>query len=260
VPSALLDFARRNSQADLMRDSRAARSVCLAAVLAAVGCSQRDPPAIMIDNSGGRILRWKAPEIVLTPMSEVGGTRPPPELGVALQRAAQRWNRALGKCGAPLLLANRETLDRPAILDDRVNAVLLHERSWCPPGVVEPDQCYPADLRGRTHVFPRLEDAEIVGADVELNAVTAGPAAATSRALDELEASLVHELGHVLGLDHPCGPNGRWNRSGQGLASCDSPAMRRQVMHPSWAAWAHGDDLTPTAEEVAAVCEAYRQP
>jgi hypothetical protein len=227
------------------------------ALLALSGCSERDVPAVMTRSPSGRALHWSKKEIVLTPAPESAGAQPPAVLRNALEAAVRRWNRALGDCGAPRLLANLETLSAPLVRDDVVNAVLLHERRWCPPGVVEPEDCYPGDVTGRTHLYPRLSrgssgDGELAGADIELNGVQGAPATRS------LEASLMHELGHVLGLDHPCGPNGDFRRSnGEQLSSCDDERAKRQLMHPSWAARVTGDDLAPTATEVAAVCAVY---
>ena len=220
------------------------------------GCAKRDVPAVIAETRSGSVLHWSNSDIVLTRAPEVAGGQPPERLQAALGRAAQRWNRALGQCGAPRLLLNTEKLERPLVQDDVINAVILHELRWCPPGVVEPDECYPEDLTGRTHLYPRLapghrDDGEIAGADVELNGVRG--------TLDErsLEASLMHELGHVLGLDHPCGPNSQSQSSRRKVTPCQGEALERQVMHPTWAARPHGDDLNPSAAEVEAVCAVY---
>ena len=186
----------------------------------------------------------------------MAGGQPPEMLRVALGRAAQRWNRAIGQCGAPRLLLNSEKLEQPLVQDDVINAVILHELRWCPPGAVEVGDCYPDDLTGRTHLYPRLapghrDDGEIAGADVELNGVSGTD--------DErsIEASLMHELGHVLGLDHPCGPNSQSQRSPRKVTACQGEALERQVMHPTWAARQHAGELDPSTAEVEAVCAVY---
>ncbi len=107
------------------------------ALLALSGCSARDVPAVMTQTPSGRALHWSKREIVLTPAPEMAGAQPPVALRNALASAVRRWNRALADCTAPRLLANLETLSTPLVRDDVVNAVLLHDRRWCPPGVVE---------------------------------------------------------------------------------------------------------------------------
>jgi hypothetical protein len=230
--------------------------VVVALTIPSGACAERDVPAVLARTPSGSALRWGAPQVVLTIAPETAGVAPANALVVALERATSRWNHALGKCGAPRLVVNRKVLGAPLIRDDLVNAVLLHEHSWCPPGTREPEECYPADLTGRSHLYPRLapgaaDDGALAGADIELNGVDFK---SDARAL---EASLLHELGHVLGLDHPCGVNADSQRSGGQPKPCTGEAIERQVMHPSWAARASGESFKPSSTEVAALCDVY---
>jgi hypothetical protein len=250
---------------DYRHTSVSGRLMAALSLLALVGgCDKPQGTAAMAETPSGRALRWPKREIVLTPSPETRGGKPPAQLGRALASAAMRWNRALDGCGAPRLLANREVLKGPLIQDDLVNAVLLHEKRWCPPASVQHEDCHPADLTGRTHLYPRLaphaaDDGELAGADIEINGVGQPWAGVspTPEAELRLEAILVHELGHVLGLDHPCGTNLAWSRAGKDLKPCGTPAMQDQVMHPSWAATIRGTDMAPSKAEVAAVCAVY---
>lgn len=231
----------------------------MAALLALAGCTERNVPAIVVQVPSGKVVRWPRREVVFTLAPDASGTRPPAALRTALDSAAERWNRALSGCDAPRLLTNREVLPTPLVGDDAVNVVLLHQQRWCPPGLVEPEDCYPRDSTGRTHLYPRIApgsptDGELNGADIELNGTPGAPP------VRSLEASLMHELGHVLGLDHPCGPNSDFHRSrGERLRSCDDEDSKRQLMHPSWAARGDVEGMTPTVAEVRAVCATYAQ-
>jgi hypothetical protein len=94
---------------------------------------------------------------------------------------------------------------------------------------------------------------------VELNGVgTSWAEPITPRAQLHLEALLLHELGHVLGLDHPCGPNGEFERKPHVVRPCDDVALRDRVMLPTWAEGEHNEQMAPSRAEVAAVCSLYQ--
>lgn len=246
------------------RHTAVTRQLVLAVVCLVAACNKPAGTADIAETPSGRELRWPTREVVLTPMAEVRAGSPPAQLVRALTSAAKRWNRALGQCSAPRLLVNQAVASEPQIRDDRINAVLLHEKRWCPPGSVQHEDCHPADLSGRTHLYPRLaqnapDDGVLSGADVEINGVGKpwGGGSPSPEAELQLEAILLHELGHVLGLDHPCGPNLAWSRAGKPLKPCDTPAMQDQVMHPSWKATSQPSDMAPSKAEVATICAAY---
>jgi hypothetical protein len=77
------------------------------------------------------------------------------------------------------------------------------------------DACYDMNALAITSVFSRTSDGEILDADVEINArfftwadvAAGGPLGAGSQ---DIQNTITHELGHVLGFDHTCrGPDGR---------------------------------------------------
>ncbi len=98
-------------------------------------------------------------------------------------------------------------------------------------------------------VLERLADGTvvIVEADIYLDGTRAF--AVDPMGADELDLQLVltHEIGHLLGLLHPCGD--------AGAPSCDtSDAFSASVMHPVYGAGAG----TPGPDDVAGLCTIYR--
>ena len=68
-----------------------------------------------------------------------------------------------------------------------------------------------------------------------------------------LEAALAHELGHVLGLGHPCSDDGSAAKPGK-LVACADASVRRAIMHPNAAKTLIGEELEPLGAEVEMVC------
>ncbi len=229
----------------------------MAACLLTLACRGTDGVAGAATSDAGAPLRWATREIILRAAPEVAGAAIEPRVSVALERAAATWNAALRRCDAPRLVIDAP-LVRPAIRQDLVNEVLFHRREWCPPSAVDFEECYDRSLNASTRLRPRLDavgarDGEIQEADIEING------AAFRWSLDgkesgtlSLEAALVHELGHVLGLDHPCSGGGPGAR--RGLVPCSDAGARRAVMHPDAAEILIGQKPEPLGAEVEMVC------
>ena len=117
--------------------------------------------------------------------------------------------------------------------DGRVTVEILHS-GWTEAG-------FDLDAAATTRVIYREDFSEIVDADVFINAEsydwTLGPSEGRRR---NLLAALVHELGHVIGLLHPCDSD----------VGCESPPT---VMVPFF------DDVDASlrADDVAGVCSLY---
>jgi hypothetical protein len=218
------------------------------------GCD--DPySAVMARSSSGATLRWAQPIVEIGAVLE-HGTEGDSRLQSALHAAARAWNRALARrCKAPRIAIADTVAGTMSTDGNGRNDVILHQRRWCPSPRQELE-CYEAELHGFTRILPRVApgspaDGEALEADVHLN----GTDFRWSHVAEEpgtlsLSAILVHELGHVLGLDHPCGP-------GAGDLRCAGPTRSRAVMNPDAAELGVGEVPEPLVGEAAAVCRAH---
>jgi MYXO-CTERM domain-containing protein len=175
-------------------------------------------------------LRTSGPQIVV-----------PADFHEAATRAAATWS-------APSLASSVTfTIDAsadaaPGTRYDHVNTISFRTDGWGPP-------MYPPDGLALTTVWSQAGD--IVDADTEINAADPSvkwgllpddPALAAMALEVDLQNALTHELGHVLGLAHPCTLGGpphppEVDDQGHPVLSCDDPALpesvREATMFPS---------------------------
>jgi MYXO-CTERM domain-containing protein len=102
------------------------------------------------------------------------------------------------------------TMERPT----GKNFVVFRQDSWCPPDANEP--CYDTSATALTTVFyidkpGDSHNGQILDADVEMNNINFAftvdgtrPPGSGSKAVADIQNTLTHELGHLLGLDHTC--------------------------------------------------------
>jgi len=124
--------------------------------------------------------------------------------------------------------------------------------------------CMEKEVAARTHFYPyyaseRPDHGLVEEADVELNAVAydwvidgGGPGKAN------LRRTIHHELGHVLGLDHPC-EEGAAAASGREspIPRCSEVDDAGLLMHPAAAVTYRSVSLKPSAADIAELCRQY---
>jgi hypothetical protein len=246
------------------RTGRLASIVGVAAcVLPALGFVRSRPP-------GSRLpTRWKQPAIELVLRTQElpdGWARE--QLLEALAGAAATWSAPNVACTSLRIRVRDGDQAAPGAQRDGVSSVSFYTRDFCNGGVRRTGRCYDSRMAALTttqYGEATAQEVAIDEADIELNAVNfrfaAGPVVRAAGSLD-LQAVLVHEIGHVLGLADNCraGGGGRDDR-GRALPDCRraSADVRRSVMFPA-ALIDAGRGVLKRAlsrDDVAGVCALY---
>jgi hypothetical protein len=203
---------------------------------------------------------WPDPNVTLTVVT--GGPTVVPTQGFidAATSAAATWSDpALGSSLAFTVTTSADAPTDPAF--DHVNTIAFRTTSWDPPNY------QPGELAVTT-VW--TVGGRIVDTDTEINAVETdimwgllpddrAMAAAFSSEVD-LQNCITHELGHVIGLDHPCylgstPPASEMTNEGGPVPSCSDPdlpqSVRNATMYPSAARGSIGERTLSDDEKLA---------
>lgn len=158
-----------------------------------------------------------------------------------IDQSIATWNNGVASCSyMQLINAGKKELE---VGRDNTNVIKFRDVSWCRPATKDdPMRCHPDSAAGittATYVDDSSSDRDgaIVDADIELNGVNFaiavnGVTLGTESCLSELQNTLTHELGHLLGLEHTClapGDPPRVDNNGGTVPACGAATATQQA-------------------------------
>ncbi len=174
-----------------------------------------------------------------------------------LERAAASFGQPAVPCSSVRLTVAAPTRLRIAA-EDGTSLVVFRSEQWCHNSICGHLDTFPLRAMAMTETHPHTAlGAAVAEADIELNAAhfrfteAAVPVNPEVRVVP-LRAVLLHELGHVLGLEDRCVPEAQRGIHGAApeLDRC-KPGEAESIM------FAPALNLTPSALDVAALCRAH---
>jgi len=241
------------------------------------------PPLLGFVRTGSKTrgvpLYWDRSCVFITPNS--AGTSQIAGSGEfdALRRATENWNTAVGSCSYMKLMYQTPEAGVDVAYDGK-NAVVFREDKWCTPAHGdEPEDCHDPNITALTTVFHvdtagASNEGQILDADIEINSVDFSMAIGcetqcmtlgTSLDVEDLENTVTHELGHVMGLAHTCWPGApadapvddRGDKVPQCFPVSALPqAVRDTTMFP-FEDPREFKKRTPEADDIAGICGVY---
>lgn len=181
------------------------------------------------------------------------------------------WNTGVAGCSY-IDLVDMGTVDSE-VGNDGKNLIKIRDTEWCRPAVDGNDMhCFSPQAAGITTLL-FVDDAsndrngELIDADVELNGVdfaisTNGQTLSDAGCQADLENTLVHELGHLLGLGHTClGPADppRTDGDGNPVPLCSETTDARIVDATMYPFQVCGETTKASLsdDDIAAICAIY---
>jgi hypothetical protein len=189
----------------------------------------------------------------------------------AIDSSIAEWNTKVASCSYMELVQTAPEITE--VGRDNKNVIKFRDITWCRPAIKDdPARCYSPSAAGiTTATFINDEgsgrDGEIVDADIELNGADfaishMGQSTGTNPCKSEITNTLTHELGHMLGLEHPCLATGdppRTDGNGDPVPACaatSNPAITEATMY-NFQDCGETKKATLSQDEIDAICTIY---
>jgi hypothetical protein len=213
--------------------------------------------------SSGAAVQWSNQCI---PMVVHNGKVPAPLTPAAVLKATSAAASAWGRPGFTCTMLNLTTTataepDAP-FGNDGINRVAFRTDRWCRYPADAKNTCYDPSMVALT-TMTAMADGTIIDADIEVNAVDFQWADRTETGSkgQDLQSALVHEFGHLIGLEHTCGVKSDVvvvDNAGKPVPACAAATteQRSAIMYPA-AASASPLRRVLSADDAKAVCQIY---
>lgn len=185
----------------------------------------------------------------------------------AIIRSMTEWNDRTESCSFQTLMWQDNLTAEVGI--DRVNVIRFRDNVWCHSGTVD---CYSPSAAGLT-TLSFIDDADsardgaIIDADIEFNGVQFAPSINGMSSADpmcqaDIENTMTHELGHLLGFEHTCvvaTDPPRVDDQGNDVPRCsaNNPAAIRDATMYAYQDCGETSKQSLSADDVAAMCSTY---
>ena len=218
------------------------------------------------DGDDGEPLYWDQTNCIeVVPNAAGSDDMAPYDAFVAIDEAAENWNGGTAECSFMTLVAGEPSAGAVAETDPdgpNRNVIVWLEDSW--------PAAYPGTAAAITTLrfvddADSAEDGRIIDADIELNGASVRFGICQDEDCDrmDLENTLTHELGHLLGMDHTCGdPLGQdppLDDHGQPVPSCIG-SLPAEIAEATMFPIARPGDIfmrSPSQDDIDAICETY---
>ncbi len=236
------------------------------ALLALVGMTSPAAAYVRAANKTGKAVYWKSGCVFLTPSA--GGAK---DLGEAatlaeIQRSIDAWMNATASCSYLELRLDPVAASQGTSYDS-ANRITFLEDQW---GSGSGNDFVPYDRQAAALTTLRFVESEtaanngeIVDADIELNAVNFTFAVVSGGRQTDVQNTLTHELGHLIGLDHTCDDGARSptpkDDQGNAVPRCFGtlPAALTDATMYNFADPGETKKRSPEADDVAGFCGIY---